>query len=77
MGQLAARNPAISKTISTYKDGRLTNSTTREVDSGFTADDMMKNAYDNAQADPEYGAFQAASTYYNAAVSALGAIGDV
>lgn len=77
MGQLAARNPAISKTISTYKDGRLTNSTTREVDSGFTADDMMKNAYDTAQADPEYGAFAAASTYYNAAVSALGAIGDV
>jgi hypothetical protein len=77
MNGLAARNPAISKTISTYKDGRLVNSTTREVESGFTADDMMKDAYDKAQADPEYGAFQAASTYYNAAVSALGAIGDV
>jgi hypothetical protein len=77
MNTLAARNPAISKTISTYKDGRLTNSTTREVESGFTADDMMMDSYEQAQANPEYGAFQAASTYYNAAVSALGAIGDV
>lgn len=77
MNSLAARNPAISKTISTYKDGRLTNSTTREVESGFTADDMMQDSYEQAQANPEYGAFQAASTYYNAAISALGAIGDV
>lgn len=77
MNTLAARNPAISRTISTYKDGRLTNSTTKEVESGFTADDMAMTAYENAQADPEYGAYQAASTYYNAAISALGAIGDV
>jgi hypothetical protein len=77
MNNLAARNPAISKTISTYKDGRLTNSKTIEKDSGFTADDMVMESYEDAQADPEYGAYQAASTYYNAAVGALGAIGDV
>jgi hypothetical protein len=77
MNSLAARNPAISKTISTYKDGRLTNSTTREVESGFTADDMMMKSYEDAQKDPEYGAFQAASTYFNATQVALGAIGDV
>lgn len=77
MNNLAARNPAISKTISTYKDGRLTNSKTIEKDSGFTADDMVMDSYQDAQADPEYGAFQAASVYYNAAVGALGAIGDV
>lgn len=77
MNGLAARNPAISRTISTYKDGRLTNSTTREVDSGFTADDMAMTSYEDAQADPEYGAFQAASTYFNATQMALGAIGDV
>ena len=77
MNTLAARNPAISKTISTYKDGRLTNSTTKEVESGFTADDMAMTAYENAQSDPEYGAFQAATTYYNSAIQALGAIGDV
>jgi len=77
MNGLAARNPAISKTISTYKDGRLANSTTREVDSGFTADDMAMTSYEDAQADPEYGAFQAASTYFNATQVALGAIGDV
>lgn len=77
MNGLAARNPSISRTVSTYKEGRLSNSTTREVDSGFTADDMMMDSYEQAQANPEYGAFQAASTYYNAAISALGAIGDV
>lgn len=77
MNNLAARNPAISKTISTYKNGRLTNSKTVEKDSGFTADDMVMNSYEDAQADPEYGAFQAASTYFNSAMGALGAIGDV
>jgi hypothetical protein len=77
MNTLAARNPAISKTISTYKDGKLVNSTTNEVDSGFTADDMAMSAYEKAQANPEYGAYQAASTYFNSAIQALGAIGDV
>jgi hypothetical protein len=77
MNTLAAQNPAISKTISTYKDGRLTNSTTKEVDSGFTADDMAMDAYEDTQANPEYGAYQAASTYFNSAMSAMGAIGDV
>lgn len=77
MNSLAARNPAISKTISTYKDGRLTNSTTNEVESGFTADDMMQDSYESAQSNPEYGAYQAASTYFNSAMSAMGAIGDV
>lgn len=77
MNGLAARNPAISRTISTYKDGRLTNSTTKEVDSGFTADDMAMTSYEDAQANPEYGAYQAASTYFNSAIQALGAIGDV
>lgn len=77
MNNLAARNPAISKTISTYRDGRLTNSKTTEVESGFGAEDMMQDSYESAQADPEYGAFQAATTYFNSAVQALGAIGDV
>lgn len=77
MNTLAAQNPAISKTISTYKDGRLTNSTTKQVESGFTADDMAMTSYEDAQADPEYGAYQAASTYFNSAMSAMGAIGDV
>ena len=77
MNGLAARNPAISKTVSTYKDGRLAKSNTTEVDSGFTAEDMVQDSYEDAQSDPEYGAFQAASTYFNSAMGALGAIGDV
>lgn len=76
MNGLAARNPAISKTVQQYKDGEVVSETSR-VDPGFTADDMMQTSYEAAQSDPEYGAFQAASTYFNATQSALGAIGDV
>lgn len=75
MNQLAARNPSISKTISKYKDGELVDSTTRETSAGFTASDVVMKAYDKAQADPEYAEFQASTTYFDAAVSALGAIG--
>lgn len=75
MGQLAAANPAISKTVATYKDGRLQSSNTTEVDSGFTADDMMKTSYDEAQRDHEYAEYQSATTYFNAVQSALGEIG--
>lgn len=75
MNQLAAKNPAISKTVSRYKDGRLASSNTTEVDSGFTGDDMLKAAYDSAQQDSEYAEYQGATTYFNALQSALGEIG--
>lgn len=75
MNHLAAKNPSISKTISQYKNGELVDSTTRETSAGFTASDVVMKAYDQAQADPEYAEFQAATTYFDAAQSALGAIG--
>lgn len=74
MNQMAASNPSISKAITRYKNGDAVSQTTR-TDPGFTAADMAHEAYDDAQNDPGYGEYQAASTYFNAALSALGPIG--
>jgi hypothetical protein len=75
MNQLAAQNPSISKTVTRYKAGQeSTSSTTTEA--GFGAADMAEAAYDKAQNDPEYAEYQSATTYFNAALSALGAIGQ-
>lgn len=74
MNRLAAENPTISRTIEQYKDGEAVSRTTR-TSGGFTAADMAKEAYDQAQNDPEYAEFQAAGTYFNALQQALGAIG--
>lgn len=75
MSQLAARNPSISKTITQYKDGQVASQTTKQTDAGFTAADMAQSAYEDAQRDPDYAEYQSATTYFNAALSALGAIG--
>ena len=74
MNALAAKNPAISKTISSYKAGDVTSSTT-STEGGFTGADVAQAAYGQAQSNPGYAEFQAGSTYYNAALSALGAVG--
>lgn len=71
MNHLAAKNPTLTKTTSTYKDGRMVDQTDETTDAGFTPGDVTKAAYDRAQDDPEYGAYQSASTYYNAAVQAI------
>lgn len=76
MNQLAAANPAISKTITQYKDGTAVSSQTTQTEAGFSAADVAMSAYEGAQSDPEYAEYQAASTYFNAAQSALGAIGS-
>lgn len=75
MNALAAANPAISKTITKYKAGEVTSSST-STEGGFSAADMAKSAYEEAQSDPDYAEYQSGSTYFNAALSALGAIGD-
>jgi hypothetical protein len=75
MNQLAAENPSISKTITQYKAGEAVSSSTH-TEGGFSAADVAQQAYDRAQNDPEYGEYQSATTYYNAALSALGAIGQ-
>lgn len=75
MNQLAAENPSISKTITQYKSGEATSSSTH-TEGGFGAADVAQAAYEKAQNDPEYAEYQSATTYYNAALSALGAIGQ-
>lgn len=75
MNQLAAKNPSISKTITRYKNGEPVGQTTREVDPGLTAEDVAMKAYKSAQNDEMYAETQAATTYFEAALGALGAIG--
>ena len=74
MNQLAARNPSISKTITSYKNGEAVSQNTH-TNPGFTAADMAQKAYDTAQSNPDYAEYQSATTYFNAALSALGPIG--
>lgn len=74
MGHLAARNPSISKTITQYRDGQAVSSNTR-TKQGFSSDDLARSAYEEAQGDPDYAEYQSATTYFNAALSALGEIG--
>lgn len=74
MNALAAKNPSISKTITQYKGGKAV-STSTTTDGGFTSADMEQQAYESAQNDPDYAEYQSATTYFNAAQSALGAIG--
>lgn len=76
MNSLAAKNPSISKTVTHYdKNGDPTSHTTTHA--GFDANDLAQSAYEEAQDDPNYAEFQSATTYFNAAMSALGAIGQV
>jgi hypothetical protein len=74
MNQMAAENPSISKTVYRFRNGDQVGTTTH-TDPGFTPDDMQQDAYDTAQNDPEYAEYRGASTYFNAAMSALGPIG--
>lgn len=75
MNQLAAQNPEISKTIAKYKNGEVVSESTSTT-GGFTGSDMAQEAYEDAQSNPEYAEYQSATTYFNATLSALGAIGQ-
>lgn len=74
MNSLAAANPSISTTTGNYQDGQLTNSSTK-TKPGFGSADVARNAYDDAQEDPDYAEYQSSTTYFNAALAALGEIG--
>ena len=75
MSTAAARNPSVTKTAANFKDGTQVGSTTSRTSGGFTVDDAHQAAYQSAQNSPGYGAYQAASTYFNSLQTALGAIG--
>lgn len=74
MNQMAASNPNITTTVRRYKNGELVGQTQRNAP-GFTADDVAREAYDQAQNDPEYAEYTAATVYFDALQQALGAIG--
>lgn len=72
MNNLAAKNPSISETVTKYQDGQAVRSKTSVVEPGMTANDVALAAYEDAQDDPDYGAYQAASTYMNLLLQAIG-----
>lgn len=75
LNNLAAANPSITKTIYKYKNGEVV-SQNENTTGGYGAEDIAQEAYQRAQSDPEYAEYQAATTYFNAALSALGPIGN-
>jgi hypothetical protein len=74
MGRLAASNPSVSQTVTQYKNGEAVSSNTH-TDPGLTSADIAHEAYDQAQAEPDYAEYRASSYLFNALQSALGPIG--
>lgn len=65
-------NPTVQKTTDTYKEGELVDS--KNVSRGGVSDsDVNGMIEEDAMALPEYGAYQAATTYYDAFRAAIGA----
>lgn len=76
MNTLAAQNPSVTEQVSRYKQGELV-SQRSSTTGGFDAADMAQEAYEQAQDDPEYAKIQAGTTYFNALMQAVGAVGEV
>jgi hypothetical protein len=74
MNHLAAKHPTIT-TSTTSGIGTAHQSTTSHTKAGFDQNDILQNAYQDAQANQDYAEVQSATTYFNSALSALGAIG--
>lgn len=68
---IAKSQPSTSTTTST-SDGSNTKSTTTSTNRGVTSAGLSQSILDKVQADPEYGAYQAATTYFNAMLKAIG-----
>lgn len=66
-------NPTTTRTSTNYVDGEAT-SQSSTTSGGLTAAGKQQMLQDRTQALPEYGAYQAATTYYDAFASALGAV---
>lgn len=74
MNALAAKSPTITSSTTTT-DTSGNSSSSSHTKQGFDSADLERGAYDTAQSDPDYAEYQSATTYFNAALSALGAIG--
>ena len=67
----AQKNPSKTTTTYSYDTNGQTIGSNR-VTSGGT--NLQQVALDKAKADPQYGAYQAATTYFNALIGAIGAV---
>ena len=76
MNSLAAKNPSVTETIQKYKKGEVV-SQASSTTGGFDAADMAHEAYEDTKDDPEYAKVQAGTTYYNALLQAIGAVGEI
>jgi hypothetical protein len=74
MNHLAAAHPTVT-TSTTSGIGTGHQSTSSHTKPGFDQNDILQNAYQQAQENPDYAEVQSATTYFNSALSALGAIG--
>lgn len=67
----AQKNPSVTKTTQTNDGkGNVTSSSTSS--GGYSAAGMGDLLQENVKADPEYGAYQAATTYFGALMNAIG-----
>lgn len=61
----AADDPSVTRSTTQYRKGGKRSTTTREVlDSGFTQSDAIQQSIDEAKESPDYGEYQAVSTYF-------------
>ena len=68
----AKANPTVARTTTTYDDqGRAVNSSSTQS-GGFSSTDMQQLATEKTQDSQEWGSFQAATTYSNALMRAIG-----
>lgn len=68
----AKQNPQVTTTTQKFDAFGNTVDTSSTSAGGFTATMAQESVRDKAQADPEYGAYQAATTYMNALQQAIG-----
>jgi hypothetical protein len=74
MSAYAQKHPTVTKqTQTTDIHGNTTSSSTSS--GGYSAAGVTDMLSDRAKADPEYGSYQAATTYFNALIGAMGGLG--
>lgn len=69
----AQQNPTVTTTKQTTDENGNVHST-RSTDEGYSDADLQRQALEAAQEAPDYGAYQASSTYFNALLGALGPV---
>lgn len=71
-----ARKHPKTTTTTQHDDGYGNTSTSSTSSGGYSASSLQDVAQNEVKADPEYGAYQASTTYYNAMLSAIGGLGS-